>query len=207
MAHIIDSPVAVLVEGADYSHYLIHSYKEMAFWAEIRVSSFGGTSDLGKFLRTFRATHGFDKLRALGIIRDAETDGNGACEAIRASLRQNDLPVPRNANEFTNGLLKVGYLVIPHGAPSGCLEHACLDACANPRARNCASAFLDCVGRSHDNENWNAKVQTRAIIASSGSPGAALGQSALLGIWNRDAPSLKIIETFLRGLSAVTAPD
>jgi hypothetical protein len=103
---------------------------------------------------------------------------------------------PASPNQVMPGPPKTGYLILPHNSTSGCLENACLDACSQAIELACADAFIKCVGANQNNSNLIAKMKTRTIIAAC-YPGKTLGQSALTGIWDKNAPPLKIIEDFI----------
>jgi hypothetical protein len=197
---VIDRPRAVIVEGADYLHFLIHAYRNDPFFKTAKVYDSGGVTDLERFLSAFRLAPGFGQLTSLGIIRDAEGDAGAAERAVKRALANNGFDVPPSPNIITTGPLKTGFLIVPHGEVSGCLEDACLSASLVPAIKTCAEAFLDCVGRDPNNRNWDTKVTAHAMIAASKTPGATLGQSTLLSLWDKQHPAIKVIEDFITRL-------
>ena len=60
---------------------------------DLRIEPFGGRNNLRKFLKTFRARPFFTRnlVDSIGIIRDADDDGNAAFQSVCEALRQNDL--------------------------------------------------------------------------------------------------------------------
>ena len=102
----------------------------------------------------------------------------------------------------TRSVPHVGYLLIPHDKPSGCLEDACLEASTLAQEHvSCADKFLECILQHIPplNPNWRAKVRLHALIAGSGkNPAMTLGQSAKAGLWDFTHESLKIMLDFLQ---------
>jgi len=100
--------------------------------------------------------------------------------------------------EVTASKPAVGVLIIPHNRPSGCLEHAMIEAAQPDLPLHCAEQYLRCVGIGARNENWQAKVKVHALIAAGTNPAWALSQSVAGGMWDFTRPSLKIMKDFMR---------
>ena len=103
----------------------------------------------------------------------------------------------------TPGKPAVGFLLIPHGEDSGCLDHAVLQAVTPGLPVQCVEEYLKCVenGNTHPNPNWRAKLKVHALIATGKNPAWTLGQSVSAGLWNMEHTALRVMIDFIRKLS------
>lgn len=201
----ISKPVVIAVEGRDYLYMLLSQIDGRPEFGDVQlVDCFEGTSDLTANLAILLKASAFQRkeVRALGVIRDAEHD-RGAIEAsLRASLAAIGVAVPAEPMAVAGAAPHVGYLLMPHDKPSGCLEDACLDASTLPPEHVvCADKFLECILQHVPqlNPNWQAKVRVHALIAGSGkNPAMTLGQSVMAGLWDFTHSSLKIMLDFVQ---------
>ncbi|MCY2996073.1 MAG: hypothetical protein NTY19_50730 [Planctomycetota bacterium] len=202
----INCPVVVAVEGRDYFYMLLSQlcdapeFQEVQLWdwADSKYSLSAGLEVLVKMPAFQRK-----QVRALGIIRDAEQDRTATETSLRESLRANGLGIPATQMEATRDNPHVGYLIVPHDKPSGCLENACLDASTLVSGHvACAEDFLQSVSPYHEpplNANYQAKLKVHALIAGSGkNPAMTLGESALAGLWDFKRESIKVMLDFIR---------
>ena len=85
----------ILCEGRDELFFLIaylnsaHLSATPGFSEDIQVLDFGGNSDLLEQLKVLKVTPGFDEVKTLLIVRDAEKDANAAIRQIRTALEKN----------------------------------------------------------------------------------------------------------------------
>jgi hypothetical protein len=203
----IHCPVVIAVEGLDYFHLLLSQLDgRPEFGAVQLVDCFESTSDLRDSLEVLLKSSAFQRkeVRSLGVIRDAEHDGKATEESLRSSLQAVGMAVPPAPMVVARAVPHVGYLIIPHDKPSGCLEDACLEASTlAPEHVACTRSFLECVSQHipQFNPNWQAKVKVHALIAGSGkNPAMTLGQSGKAGLWDFTRESLKVMLDFIRML-------
>jgi hypothetical protein len=195
--------VNVAVEGQDYFHVILEQIKNDPELQEIQLWDFTGddTGSLPRWLRLFKTLEGFsEKVRAIGIIRDAEDDAVAMTQSVATALRNNGFDAPSAPLRISSSKPAVGFLLLPHGRNSGCLEHAILEAAGAQLPLRCAEEFLECVDDGQRNENWRAKVKVHALIAATKNPACTLGQSAKAALWDFHHPSLSVIKGFLKGL-------
>jgi hypothetical protein len=98
------------------------------------------------------------------------------------------------------GAVNTSYLIMPHGKPSGCLEHALLEAPRYTGRIPCAEEYYRCVslGQGDIDPNHEAKIKVHAYIAAHApNPGMTLGQSAMASLWDFTQPSLKVMLEFI----------
>jgi hypothetical protein len=201
----IVKPVAVAVEGLDYLYTLLNQIKDDPRLQDVQLWDFkeDPNGDIGRWLKLFRTLDGLrDKIRAIGVIQDAEEDATGSFQKVAQALANAGLAAPTEPMKVTAGNPAIGVLVMPHDRPSGCLEHAMLEARHPDLALDCAEVYLRCVGTGNRNDNWQAKVKVHALIAAGDNPACTLSQSVAEGMWDVAHPSLKVMTDFLRLLCA-----
>jgi hypothetical protein len=200
----ITKATLIAVEGLDYLHLLLRCpiVNEPQFQQSVLLWDFkeGGVT-LGQFLGAVRSQRNFGMIQKLGLIFDAEQNATAVEQSVRGHLHNCGFAVPGQSKQIQAGQPSVGYLIVPDGAPFGCLEDACLQACAKPQLVPCADAVLQCVGGTALNSNWQAKLRVHSIIAGSGgNPALTLGESGAAGLWDFADPALKAMLDFIRSL-------
>ena len=201
----IEKPVAVAVEGKDYFYTLLNQIEDAPDLQDVQLWDFkrSGNGELSRWLSIFKTLEGFeDRVRAIGVIRDAQGNAAGMADSIKSAFRNNGFPIPDGPMVVTSGRPTVGFLLIPHGADSGCLEHAVLQAASPDLPMQCVEQYLDCVenGSRNPNPNWRAKVKVHALIAAGEKPARTLSESARAGLWDFGHPALRVMKEFLRKL-------
>jgi hypothetical protein len=197
----IVKPVAVAVEGLDYFRTLLSQIKDDPQLQDVQLWDFKGAhnGNLGRWLKLFTMLEGYgDKIRAIGVIRDAEEDAASTLQSTAQALTNVGLAPPARPMEVTAGSPAIGILVMPHNSPSGCLEHAIIEARQPDVPLRCAEEYLHCIGVGLKNENWQAKVKVHALIAAGQNPAWTLSQSVAGGLWDLTHSSLKIMKDFMR---------
>jgi len=202
----IEKPVAVAVEGLDYFYTLLNQIKDVPDLQDVQFWDFkrSGNGELSRWLSMFKTLEGFeDRVRAVGVIRDAEDDAAGMADSIKSAFGNNGFPIPDGPMVVTSAKPAVGFLLIPHDADSGCLEHAVLQAASPDLPMQCVEEYLDCVenGSKTPNPNWRAKLKVHALIATGKNPAWTLGQSVGAGLWNMEHAAVRVMTDFIRKLS------
>lgn len=207
----IDKPVAILVEGIDWFHFLRQQItigpKMKPGFENVRLYDFQSVTQLGPFLESLRKHKNFDRIQALGIMRDieAETGANSRQDVIakvRAVLNGYDFSAPKQPQEIDMSQpIAVSYLLIPHDANMGCLEHAILNAVKDQDVLKCAQEFYECIDPHNErSDNARAKMIVRSIIATTRKDGYTLGQSVHAGLWDLEHQSVRVMLDFIRSL-------
>ena len=202
----IEKPVAVAVEGLDYFYTLLNQIKDAPDLQDVQLWDFKGpdNGELSRWLSLFKKLEGFeDRVRAIGVIRDAEDNAAGMADRIKSAFGNNGFPIPDGPMVVTSGKPAVGFLLIPHGADSGCLEHAVLQAASPDLPMQCVEEYLDCVehGGRNPNPNWRAKLKVHALIAAGKNPAWTLSESARAGLWDMEHAAVRVMMDFIRKLS------
>jgi hypothetical protein len=197
----IVKPVAVVVEGRDYWYTLLSQIKSDPQLQEVQLWDFKRAphGNLRRWLSLFAKQEGYgDKIRAIGVIRDAEDDAEDTFRGAAEALTNVGLAPPARPMEVTTTRPAIGILIMPHNSSSGCLEHAMIEARQPTVPLQCAEQYLHCIGVGAKNENWQAKLRVHALIAAADNPAWTLSQSVAGGLWDFTHPSLKIMMDFMR---------
>jgi hypothetical protein len=175
----------LLVEGSD----------EECFWTavldvraigDIQVYGIGGKDKIRPNLKAVRNTPGFDDVRWLGVVQDADDDADAACDRIRGALRDAGLPFPDECWRLEPGDLTVVACVLPGGGDTGNLELLVKRSLASQPAAACVDAYLECCGSAGSGKFWKAWVH--AYLASLDPPDKRLGHAALGGLLDLRSP-------------------
>lgn len=125
----------ILCEGRDAEEFLItylnsKALEEVsAFSNDFQVMDFGGNEQLADYMLILKNMEGFEKVKSMIIVRDAETNTESAICQIQAALKKCDLPVPPEPYCLEGENIKIGYLLFPTCAAEvkqGALEDLCL---------------------------------------------------------------------------------
>ena len=143
----ITSPVQLVVEGNDQFNFF-RAFVEHVSLANVQIQNFGGIRELRAFLAALAVEPEFDgRVERLGIVRDAETNADGAFESVQNSLRYAGLPVPTRPEELTQGRHPaVSVLILPGGGRAGMLETLVCESFADDPVDRCIDEFFECVG-------------------------------------------------------------
>lgn len=135
----------ILCEGRDEQEFLIQFLESDAlsflpgFSNDIQVMDFGGNSELFKYLTILKNMDGFEKIKSLLVVRDAESNAKTACTEIQAALRRNNFPVPEIPCCWEGETLRVGFALFPtfdNTLRNGTLEDLCLSILSDASADN-----------------------------------------------------------------------
>lgn len=135
----------ILCEGRDEQEFLIQFLESdtlsflPGFSNDIQVMDFGGNSELLKHLTILKKMDGFEKIKSLLVVRDAETNAETACKEIQVALQRNDLPVLETPCCWKGETLRVGFVLFPQcdsTLRNGTLEDLCLSILSDTSADN-----------------------------------------------------------------------
>jgi hypothetical protein len=118
--------LALLVEGKDEESFFEAFFSHLSI-RDIQMRPYEGKDRLSAFLKAFILDPGYGKLRAFGIVRDADLSQDSAFESIARALENAGLHHPKRSGEFANkGGKKIGIFILPGSGNSGMLEDLCL---------------------------------------------------------------------------------
>ena len=193
-------PKLLLVEGRDEELVLGALLRHLGIY-DVQVQNYGGKNRLGYFLATVTGEPNFDRIRSLGIVRDADDNAHSALESVQSSLRNVDLPIPQNFLDPVGNAPTVSVFIMPDNSGPGALERLCLNAWAGDPAMSCVDAFMQCVQDNVDmTPNAADKARVHAFLASRETPDLRLGLAAQQGYLPWNNPAFAALSTFLQNL-------
>ena len=198
----------LLVEGKDEYNLITalteHCLAESA--ASVQVVEAGGRTQFQARIRAVLqdAAKRRVALRAVGVIRDADTDARAAWDSVHGALTSAGLQAPTAHGDFSDGHPGAGIFIIPDGEAQGALETLCVRSVAETSGGECVERYLAClqeegalVSRKRD------KSFAHAWLASRGNPVARVGEAALQGEWDFDHPAFAPLVRFVERLMQV----
>lgn len=196
----IGRPVQLLVEGKDTQNFFETFIRHFPMKNATQIQDFGGVNELRGFLRSFVRTPGFDMVKNIGIVRDAEESAVAARQSVIASLRNADLPIP-GEGERREGAPAVHLLILPDGEEQGMLETLLYRSVADTPVSSCIEDFFGCVGNLPEvHIRRPTKARAHAYLATRPSPQVSVGVAAREGYWPLDHEAFDELRSFLAGL-------
>ncbi len=221
-------PVQLLVEGNDERNFFeafidhlsinvqVQSFDRKNFCSkcgqtipDIQIQNFKGKDKLRKFLPMFVIAPGFrDKVRSIGIVRDADKSAEGAFQKVQDTLRNAELPVPDcSEKRKVDGRLAVDVLILPGGNQTGMLETLLCQSFAGTEVDGCIKEFFQCVKpllekpiKPHQKD----KAQAFAYLATRPNPHHSVGVAAKKKDWgDLDSPVFGRVRSFLERIAVL----
>ena len=114
----IDKPNLILCEGEDATQfiirYLLYLQKAESMFFDFLALDFGGNEELPTFLSDLPTYPGFEIVKSIIIVRDAETDYDNALKSVKFALGKTVFPVPSEANRIEQkGIVKLAFSLFP----------------------------------------------------------------------------------------------
>jgi hypothetical protein len=227
----IEAPVLLACEGSD-DCYFLDTLRGLLNVDDslLQIEAFGpdeaegGKDWLPEYLSALETRDGFGTLRALGIVRDADTNAAAALTSVFSHLVRNSFvsqsTVPAHGRVFPgvhqNGRgLQVSVFIMPDGASTGAWEDLYLEAVREYGAQtgdtglSCADEFVACIDSDRSlQEARREKTRLYAWLCSRERPGVRPGQALLWGYLDFQVTALRPIRQFIQDLTRVAgAPD
>ena len=129
----IDAPRQLLVEGRDEQEFFRALLSFLAI-EDIQIHAYDGKDNLGNFINNFVDVVGFDSVKSIGVVQDADESALSALRSVRSRLQNANLPVPPTYAQPVGEFIKVQIFVMPDNGSNGALEDLCLAALAEDTA-------------------------------------------------------------------------
>ena len=185
----IEQPKQVFVEGNDELRIFRALLRHLDL-SNIQMQNLGGIDSLRTSLRIFKNRPGFDAVRSLAVVVDADTNRDARRDQMRGALLDAGLPAPAQPLQLmSDGPLSVAYLIVPHDNPGTMIEDVCLESVRTDPAMKCVEGYFECIsqaGVTGPSAHWNSKARAHAFLASREGPGLRLGEAADSGVWPLD---------------------
>lgn len=193
----IKEPIVILVEGKNDEIFLNAFIKHLGI-EKIQVISVGSKDNFKNSLPA--VLKHINKIKCLGIIKDAEEDPLISFQSICSILTNNNLSVPSKPLELTGDNPSVIVLIIPHDKP-GSLETLCLDSISNDIILKCVDQYIECLksvnsGIDKFTEAKLDKLKLHSFLAAK-KPEIRLGEAAKANFFPFNAEAFKILKIFI----------
>lgn len=190
----------LLVEGNDQRNFF-EAFLEHIGHPGATVQNFGGVDELAGFLRVLVRMPAFRSVESIGIVRDAETDAEGAFQSVQSALNAVRLPVPERPGQQEAGSPRVNVLILPDGKTPGMLETLLNQTFANDPVNTCIDDFFECVGRLPGKKiHIPDKARSRAYLWTREKPHVSIGVAAQARYWDFDHETFGSLRSFLTAL-------
>lgn len=178
----IRRPFAILGEGDDDFHFLIHLLEHRSLDADVEVFKYDGKDRLARYLSAFVKTPGFSELKGLLITRDADADYDAAFDSVAGALKKLKLAAPPSSLEIAEGTPRIGVYIFPSNNVTGMLEDACLEAIgAHPIVAAAETFIASALAREADPATAVSKCKLHAFLATRKEPGRPIGLASKSG--------------------------
>ncbi len=186
---VIREPNLLICEGQQERRFFEAVLKQAPRPVQVQCRDCGGKSALPRFLRMLAVVPGFDTLRWIGIVTDADTNAGSAFIRVRAALKASGLPEPAKAWQAqTGGDQTVAVFVLPDENTPGDLETVLWEHLQGQPIAQCILDFLSCASPEMVDSNHLPKARVAAWLATRERPDLRLGEAAEAGLcdfmWN-----------------------
>lgn len=181
----IDREVQLLVEGRDEVNFF-SALVDFHNIDPVQIQNLEGKDKLRKFLAALRRAPGFETVRSLGVVRDADESPASAFQSVRDSLRNAGLPAPNRAGERSGEAPAVTVFILPGDNRPGMLETLLRESFAGGPEDRCVEEYLACVGglpgRVHRQAGQGPHSRLAGVAARSACVGRGGGAKGILGL-------------------------
>jgi hypothetical protein len=124
----------ILSEGRDAQEFLIYLLQSLTsenlLFDDFQVLNFGGNAQLNQYLKILPNRPGYEHVKSIAVIRDAEKDADCAIAAIKSAFSSNKFAVPAKPfNPAKTSVPATGFVIFPNcceNPENGTLEDLCL---------------------------------------------------------------------------------
>nr|VFK61081.1 MAG: hypothetical protein BECKUNK1418G_GA0071005_101534 [Candidatus Kentron sp. UNK]VFK69566.1 MAG: hypothetical protein BECKUNK1418H_GA0071006_10164 [Candidatus Kentron sp. UNK] len=205
------SPWFLAVEGKDERNFFEAMLRQLGI-QDVQLVDIGGKDQFKTKFSTLYNLDGFQEVRSLGLIRDAEDKAaDAAFSSICSILKKYHLPIPDAPNTVIGGKnqqgkdIRVGIFIMPNNADQGMLEDLCLKSARTEPVFACVDQYMDCcLSALPENEQPRnpSKAKVQAYLATRKEIANSLGVGAHKGYWDFEHHCFGDIKRFLRALFA-----
>ena len=162
----ISSDWLLLVEGKDEVN-LFNALMRHRFDAEpqIQVIDAGGVNKFPRSLNAIRtAAQTRPRLRAIGVVRDADNDAADAFASVCGQIRDAGYEPPAGHSEFSNDVPSIGVFIVPDGNEPGAIETLCRRSKEGEEASQVRGGVPELPGRAWRHEIHQRRQELRPCL-------------------------------------------
>lgn len=218
----IEHPRVLAVEGTHEVHLsrALLSAPDMRDLPAIDVQPLGGKTSLRDRLTALlqdpRLLDFYDngEAIAIGIVRDADDNPDGALQSVTDALKHSGLPVPQSEAGTAVGdvrtpqglsleAVRVSVFIMPGGGRTGSLEDLCIETVRCEPAYECVEGLFECLqarGLAGPPAHRMGKARAHAFLATRAEPDKHVGLGAREGYWPFGHEAFAPLKAFLRSM-------
>lgn len=199
----------LLAEGKDAMLFCIYACTAYGF-ENIQVQDFGGINDLDYFLDMIKVLPNYEKVPAILIVRDAETNPEGAIQSIQNSLMKNDFNVPSEPYLYIPGKPSIEFAILPGNVnsdgkySSGALEDLCMLTVKEEPLLKKVDEFLETIQREVKLTHLHKSRLHTYLAVNDKFVGMKLGEAARAGAWDWKHPDFSKLKQALLDIEQAT---
>lgn len=196
----ICAEIQLLVEGKDDLHFFREMLTHLSR-KDVQVQSINGVDGLPRFLKALKITTGYNTLKSIAIVRDADRSEQNALKSVQNTLRKLGLPVPERSGAKAGSEPSVAVFIIADDDGNGMLETLLCKTFENQPIHQCIESFLNCSDSLGGIKIKNrAKAKAHAFLATRPEPHVSVGYASKKKYWDLDHKALEPILDFLKSL-------
>lgn len=218
---IIKHKHIILCEGEDdkwFINWYLNSEQlkyQPAFSRDFQTFQMQGVTNLSDAMQLLKRTEGFDMVKSILAIRDADEDFESACDNVRAAFRKADFPVPSGPHVWTNGPIKTAFLLFPScdGTPmTGALEDLCMQILAEENVSPLLGEIEKFIFRLCSDQNRKLSHTRKSKLHTYFSVtdkfiSLKVGEAAKAGAFNWNSDRIRPLTEFLEELITAELSD
>lgn len=181
---VIKSGKLLLVEGVDDVKFFTSLLKFLNINQGIYIYSVDGKDNFRKIIPAVTKCRGFDKVRIMGIVQDADNDEGRAFQSICEYLRRATLPIPQKVNKFVGDDIRIGIFIMPGISTDGTLEDLCMATVSSHPIIPCIDKFFNCNKLKNTIPGHLSKARALTFLASMPDLVNSVGLGAEKGYWD-----------------------
>jgi hypothetical protein len=197
----IEKAKQLLVDGDDAFSFFTNFLGHLDI-SDIQIQNYGGNDELNGFLKAFCKAPGFqEKLKSIGVVRDAEKNPKSAFQSVNGLLKKVKLPIPKKPSEITNTKPCVSVYILPDAKTKGMLETICLRSVERDPAMICVETYFKCLKRDTKKLPRNLeKARVQTFLASRKKVPRTLSIASKQNIWPWDSPVFESLKNYVKSL-------
>lgn len=204
MAGVIESSRLLVVEGNDDQLFLEALLADMGIADAFQIHNAGGKDKIAGALRALVLTPGFERVEALAILRDADSDWQAALRSCQSALRDAGLAQPQPSSSSPNDCIpRSSVFLFPGQHRCGALEDLLLETVADEPIISCVNAFEACLKERVGADSLPrsiTKFRAKAYLSAMPENVPHIGLAAQKRYWNLRHPHLDELRRFLEAM-------
>ncbi len=201
----IEKPNLLLVEGKDDLHFFKIIAEKMGFKNSIQLKELGSKYKFKTEIKAVVLAPGFEKVKRMGIVRDADRDGDPFA-SVRDAIKEAGLTAPEKELQLSNGRPQLIVYILPGDGKQGSLEDLCIESIEDKGLLNCIDKYFQCLENNCNKadvppESRKSKAKLHTYLASRPEPGRPIGLAVQMNYIDYNSPAFNDVREFIEMLT------